>query len=449
MNDTQALATPAEIARAAGAEDLFVFRRIANGRFAHVGGVGRGSGWAGIVEIDEGELAPAQPVVRERTGEPHRVFGPYWARSAVTVRVSDDIVVVFGGQSDTGADLSDDEYKAIAVAAYAADGLIEVAAAKRLADELELLTAVQGLLRQPPEGTVELLDHIVEHATRALSCELGLVYLSGEQRFAVCDLRGEGALMDDDVLSAADELARRERFPACVQDAVADPLPRPFAVADGIRSYYLLELQEPAKGVLLLMHTDAAPARGFTSLCQLLGQQVVEAAQPLLAASLMRDRMRERLAHAEHEARRDALTGLANRLGWDEARAAFSGATSVGVVVVDAARLKVVNDTLGHQCGDEVLRTIAGVLRDAVRESDVVARLGGDEFGILLRETDGPKAAAVVERIKERIARSRLPNGTTIEVACGWAIAGDGNLAHAQEQADAAMLAEKRERRAA
>src|SRR5262249_51126575 len=252
-----------------------------------------------------------------------------------------------------------------------------------------------------------------------------------------------------DVLSAAYELVRRERFPACVQEAAVDPLPRPFAVADGIRSYYLLELREPAKGVLLLMHTDAAPARGFTSLCQTLGQQVVEAAEPLLAASLMRDRMRERLAHAENEARRDALTGLANRLAWDEAHASFSGATSVGVVVVDAARLKVVNETLGHQFGDEVLRAIADVLRDAVRESDVVARLGGDEFGILLRDTDGPKAAAVVGRIKESVARARLPNGTTIEVACGWAIAGDGDLAHAQEPADAARLAERRERRAA
>src|SRR5262249_6784324 len=302
---------------------------------------------------------------------------------------------------------------------------------------------------QPPEETVALLGHVVEHATRALSCELGLLYLVDQRRFAVCDLRGAGALEEDEVLSAAAELVRRALFPACIQEAAAAAPPGPFASPDCTRSYYLLELRDPAKGVRLLMHTDAAPARGFTSLCQTLGRQVVEAAEPLLAASLMRDRMRERLAHAEHEARRDALTGLANRLAWDEARASFSGATSVGVVVVDAARLKVVNETLGHQFGDDVLRTIANVLRDAVRETDVVARLGGDEFGILLRDTDGPKAAAVVGRIKETIARSRLPNGTTIEVACGWAIAGDGDLAHAQERADAAMLAEKRERRAA
>jgi len=74
--------------------------------------------------------------------------------------------------------------------------------------------------------------------------------------------------------------------------------------------------------------------------------------------------------------------------------------------MVDLDGLKRVNDTLGHQAGDEVLAGCAAALRERLRESDVVARLGGDEFAVLLpsggRAEAEVVAAALVEAVRER-----------------------------------------------
>ena len=117
---------------------------------------------------------------------------------------------------------------------------------------------------------------------------------------------------------------------------------------------------------------------------------MVEAAEPLLAAAALRDRMRSDLDRAQADARRDRLTGLANRLAWDEAIAATtqSNETPAAVVMVDGGGLKAINDTYGHQVGDELLCAIAAALNSCVRVGDVVARLGGDEFALLLADAD-------------------------------------------------------------
>ena len=89
------------------------------------------------------------------------------------------------------------------------------------------------------------------------------------------------------------------------------------------------------------------------------------------------------------EARRDPLTGLPNRSVFFEHLAeathrARTGETRLAVLFMDLDGFKHVNDTLGHDVGDELLRAVAGRLAGAVRRSDVVARLGGDEFAVLV-----------------------------------------------------------------
>lgn len=102
LNPAQPAVSAAEIAEAAGADDLFVFRRVGGRRYAHIGGAGRGAGWAGIVEIsaDEEPLVGAalsgDSVVCRSQSEPRHVFGPYYAHSVAVVRLSDDVLVVFG-----------------------------------------------------------------------------------------------------------------------------------------------------------------------------------------------------------------------------------------------------------------------------------------------------------------------------------------------------------------
>ncbi len=123
-----------------------------------------------------------------------------------------------------------------------------------------------------------------------------------------------------------------------------------------------------------------------------------------------RRRYQDRLAHlVDH----DVLTGLANRRRFDTElqrhlercrRYGQSGA----VLLLDLDNFKQVNDSLGHNAGDQLLVTIGGILRRSVRDTDVVARLGGDEFALLL--TDGDQAGAervgrdVVDRVRELAA---------------------------------------------
>ncbi len=98
---------------------------------------------------------------------------------------------------------------------------------------------------------------------------------------------------------------------------------------------------------------------------------------------------RQRSDRQAREARRDPLTGLPNRSVFFErlaeaTRRARAGGTRLAVLFMDLDGFKHVNDTLGHDVGDELLRAVAGRLAGAVRRSDVVARLGGDEFAVLV-----------------------------------------------------------------
>jgi diguanylate cyclase (GGDEF)-like protein len=119
---------------------------------------------------------------------------------------------------------------------------------------------------------------------------------------------------------------------------------------------------------------------------------------------------------------RDPLTGLANRRGLDQvlrqevARAGRTGGELV-VAMVDLDRFKQVNDTMGHQAGDQVLVQVAAALSDGVREYDVAARLGGDEFVLVLPGCSADQAVVVAERLRQGIARSvTVAEGVTATV---------------------------------
>ena len=127
----------------------------------------------------------------------------------------------------------------------------------------------------------------------------------------------------------------------------------------------------------------------------------------------------------------DELTGLSNRRGFDNAltieveRARRFG-TKLGLVLLDLDDFKQINDNYGHQQGDDVLRSVARVLRDTAREVDLCARYGGEEMGVLLPETDVEGALRFAERLRERIAGLRIarpdtPEGLRVTVSCGVA----------------------------
>ena len=118
-----------------------------------------------------------------------------------------------------------------------------------------------------------------------------------------------------------------------------------------------------------------------------------------------RARLERRL---EYLADHDELTGLLNRRGFNRELGrwlAYAGRYGGGgaALMVDLDGFKQVNDTLGHRAGDLYLTTIANVLRQRLRTTDIVARLGGDEFALLLPQVDAPGAERVAIELKDAI----------------------------------------------
>jgi diguanylate cyclase len=115
------------------------------------------------------------------------------------------------------------------------------------------------------------------------------------------------------------------------------------------------------------------------------------------------------LAEHRREARTDELTGLANRRSFNESLhrtlADRTPGQRMALLVVDLDDFKAVNDSLGHHYGDELLRSTAPRLQQAVRGADVVARIGGDEFGVLLTDADGDLAVRIAERLRAGFQR--------------------------------------------
>ncbi|NHZ35553.1 bifunctional diguanylate cyclase/phosphodiesterase [Massilia rubra] len=134
-------------------------------------------------------------------------------------------------------------------------------------------------------------------------------------------------------------------------------------------------------------------------------------------------------AELQYQAGHDALTGLANRHLLNErlsgaiADAARAGA-GLWVVFVDLDRFKFVNDTLGHEAGDAMLRVLGERLKSAVREGDTVARMGGDEFVVVLPGNPGNGAGLrVLQRITEVIAEPLLIQAHEFFVTCSLGVA--------------------------
>ena len=157
----------------------------------------------------------------------------------------------------------------------------------------------------------------------------------------------------------------------------------------------------------------------------------------------------------QYLATHDTLTGLPNRVIFSELLnhaigAARRKACSLALLFVDLDRFKVINDTLGHQAGDCLLKGVAAQLKRCVRAADVVARLGGDEFVVLLEEgADANAAQAVARKLLEALAQPIAVEGTDCRVTASIGIAmfpGDGQDEGAlMKSADIAMYCAKDE----
>ena len=151
--------------------------------------------------------------------------------------------------------------------------------------------------------------------------------------------------------------------------------------------------------------------------------------------------LNERVELLDRLAYQDVLIDLPNRRGFmRQLEGAIDRVSryddSAAMLFVDIDGLKMINDTFGHQAGDEALMLVAQMLSEGVRKSDCVARLGGDEFGILLERADETSALETAGRLADMIAGSEFCfQGTCLPLSVAIGI----SVIEPHDQPDAVM----------
>ncbi|KWX68832.1 GGDEF domain-containing protein [Mycobacterium sp. NAZ190054] len=161
----------------------------------------------------------------------------------------------------------------------------------------------------------------------------------------------------------------------------------------------------------------------------------------------------ERLENRLHEAvTHDPLTDALNRRGFDEA-VAKAKPTSGAIAVIDIDRFKSINDSYGHDVGDQVLRECAMTLKGLVGPGELVCRYGGEEFCLLLNVSDEDRIHARADSIRAAIAAQRLSSGDAeidVRASIGVAVAPETapfSLVQLMSAADKALYRAKRQGR--
>ncbi len=178
-------------------------------------------------------------------------------------------------------------------------------------------------------------------------------------------------------------------------------------------------------------------------------QQVMEKQRLKMDLQHMQDRLVEMSI-------KDGLTGLCNRRYFMEAltkevKRALRHKRDLSLCMIDIDNFKMINDSLGHQTGDDVLSRIAGRISGCLRQNDLAARYGGEEFSVILPETEITGALLAGEKIRQRVADTKFVNlnkdlNVTISVGVAAIIHGQG-IHELIEAADTALYQAKKKGR--
>ena len=267
---------------------------------------------------------------------------------------------------------------------------------------VDQLRHTQAGFGQGPAGEEDPEDVFEAHVTAALA--------------AVERLVAHGQDEADAELVAARRAARWQALAALVALLVA------LATAVALASRMAAALPRPLEQL-----TRAVRAMGAGDL----DQHIPEAPSAELRElgetfNRMAAALREQHEQLERQAFTDPLTGVPNRALFERrARAALeSGRGTVGVLMIDLDDFKLVNDGLGHQSGDQLIRLAAERISAAARPSDTVARLGGDEFAVLLEDLRGlDDALAAAERLRRRFDAPFDLDGSQVVVSASIGVA--------------------------
>ena len=155
--------------------------------------------------------------------------------------------------------------------------------------------------------------------------------------------------------------------------------------------------------------------------------------------------------HLLLQARTDELTGLPNRSGFEAATKALlqqRPQTKMALLYLDLDNFKLINDTAGHGAGDQLVRSLAGVIQSGLDDQALLARLSGDEFAIVLQEISADEAGAAAHRLRQAISAFRFPFAgyvfsSTASVGVVPFAADGGDYSSLLAQADAACFIAK------
>lgn len=211
--------------------------------------------------------------------------------------------------------------------------------------------------------------------------------------------------------------------------------------------HYIASLEwappKPGTGLASRLAIPACAATAlFLAMMILMHRRSWRAAQALIASE----------ARASHLAYHDPLTGLPNRvLFFDRLGVALNqvrrGQTSIAVHCLDLDRFKEVNDTFGHQMGDELIVAASKRIAEVCRRSDTFARLSGDEFAIVQLDASPNAAARLAERIVKAMSETVELSGGRVHVSCSVGVnlvpEGDFSAAEALRHADLALYRAK------
>jgi two-component system, cell cycle response regulator len=175
------------------------------------------------------------------------------------------------------------------------------------------------------------------------------------------------------------------------------------------------------------------------------GRRIIELHREIDA----KNKLLEEMAHT------DSLTGLPNRRAIEDwagrqLRGAARHGYSLWVVHADLDNFKIINDSYGHEAGDEVLRGFASILKENTRASDISGRMGGDEFLVVLTHAQENQIQLIVERLRARFASKKfIFGGESISVtasfgACGFQGKQPTEFSSLVQQADKALYCAKR-----
>jgi len=305
--------------------------------------------------------------------------------------------------------------------------------AEETARRLRELTAINRITSRiaRAQDLPEVLRLTLGEVIRVLGGNKGVIYLREGDRFVAREKQGVS-----DGFAAHPKISSRDVREWGARPVICD-VASAKSRAEGIYSWISVPLVASGRPTGLIIvtsgrerHFSQAQIRFLETIANDVGMAVANA---------------ELLEKVRQLSVRDPLTGLFNRLRFEEkVKELADGDQPVSVLMIDLDGLKLVNDTLGHARGDEMLKAAAGVISRACREGDFAARLGGDEFAVVLPGTDGQTAARVSAAILQGMEEfNRAGADVQLSFSVGCATAGPMPLEAAVRAADAAMYRNK------